>query len=203
MADRMTILLIGGYIGALALGAYELQRVPDVPEGTPAQGANSLPPLDVSPGVIKSIAAFDAITERPVFSRERQPESPTQDSNRTQTTNKTDEIEGMRLAAVLKGRDSLTVLLEDASGETRILHQDDRLGKWRVSEILDDRVVMESDGRKETLLVHQFNPGYTVKTPRRRPATSRRQITRRPAPTITPTPRATAPRRTATQPQKP
>lgn len=201
MADRMTILLIGGYIGALALGAYELQRVPDIPEGTPAQGANPLPPLDISSGMIKNIAAFDAIAERPLFSRERQPESPTQNSNRTQPTNITEEIKGMRLAAVLKGPDSLTVLLEDASGETRILHQDDRLGKWRVSEILDDRVVMESDGRRETLLVHQFSPGYTLKTPRRRPTTSGRKIARRPAPTITP--RATAPGREDTQPQKP
>jgi len=134
MADRMSILLIGGYIGALALGAYELQRVPSVPGSIPGKAVEPLPPLEVPPDVIKNIAVFDAIIERPLFSRERLPEVATQSPGPPKRLAQSDEIEGMRLTAVLKGPDSLTVLLEERSGQTRVLHQGDQLGKWRIEE---------------------------------------------------------------------
>lgn len=202
MADRMSILLIGGYIGALALGAYELQRVPSVPGSIPGKAVEPLPPLEVPPDVIKNIAVFDAIIERPLFSRERLPEVATQSPGPPKRLAQSDEIEGMRLTAVLKGPDSLTVLLEERSGQTRVLHQGDQLGKWRIEEIMDDRIIMVSEERTETLLVHQFDPVIMKRTTRRRPTPAGRQVTRRPAQAITPRPPAVD-RKTGRIPAKP
>jgi len=177
----MTILLVAGYISALALGAYELQRDPFVPPPPPKQVVEPLPPLQMPVDDIESLAAYDAIIERPLFRRDRQPVSDTPAPSRTQTRAKTDEIAGMRLAAVLKGPDSLTVLLEDGSGKTKILHQGEQLGRWRIDEIRDDSIVVVSDGRKETLEVHRFDPVSTKRTSRRRPPQTNRKITRRPS----------------------
>ena len=171
--------MLGGYISALALGAYELQRDPFVPPPPPKQVVEPLPPLQMPVDDIESLAAYDAIVERPLFRQDRQPRSDTPAPSRTQNRTQTDEIAGMRLAAVLKGPDSLTVLLEDQSGKTKILHRGDQLGRWRIEEILDDSIVVVSDGRKETLEVHKFDPVNTKRIPRRRSSTTNRKITRR------------------------
>jgi len=198
----MTILLVGAYIGALALGAYELQRVPFLPPPPPKQAVEPPPPLQMPVDDIESLAAYDAIIERPLFRRDRQPETDTPAPSRTQTGTKTDEIAGMRLAAVLKGPDSLTVLLEDQSGKTKILHQGDQLGRWRIDEILDDSIVVVSDGRKETLEVHRFDPVSKKRVSRRRPATTNRNTTRRPSRAAPPEP-AKVDRRADQKPAKP
>jgi hypothetical protein len=151
---------------------------------------------------IESLAAYDAIIERPLFRRDRQPPSDTPAPSRTKTRPQTDEIAGMRLAAVLKGPDSLTALLEDQSGKTKILHQGDQLGRWRIEEILDDSIVVVSDGRKETLEVHKFDPVGTKRPSRRRPPTTNRESTRRPARAATPQP-ATVDRKAGMTPAKP
>ena len=75
----------------------------------------------------------------------------------------------------------MTALIEDRSGRTRILHLGDELGEWRLEQILDDRVVMASDGKRETLLVHRFDPIVTEQgTIRARRPTPARPATRRP-----------------------
>ena len=181
MVERMTILLIGGYIGALALGAYELQRDPYVPPPPPKPSVKSLPPLQMPVDDIESLAAYDAIIERPLFRRDRLPQAETQAPSRTQTRAATDDIDGMRLTAVLKGPESLTALIEDQSGETKILHRGDQLGSWQIDEILDDSIVVVSDGRKKTLLVHRFDAVSTKRKLRRRATPANRRITRRPS----------------------
>jgi hypothetical protein len=187
MADRMTLLLIGGYIGALALGAYELQRVPSMPRAVSGQTAEGLPPLEIPPDAIKNIEAFDAIVERPLFNRERQPLAIIQGPVEPQPAARSQNTERMRLTAVLKEADSLTALVEDQSGVTRILHEGDKLGEWQIAEILDDRIVIESEGNKKTLEVHQFDLVNTSRSARQRlPVTKRRQVTQRPSAAIAP-----------------
>jgi len=186
MADRLTLLLIGGYLGALALGAYELQRVPSIPEGVSGQAAEGLPPLEIPPDAIKSIEAFDSIVERPLFNRDRQPHAIIQSTNEAQPTVRARNTERIRLTAVLKQADSLTALVEDQSGETRILHQGDKFAEWQVAEILDDRVIIESEGKKKTLEVHRFDPVNTSKAARQRLPVTERKVTRRPSTTTDP-----------------
>jgi hypothetical protein len=186
MADRMTLLLIGGYIGALALGAHELQRVPSIPGGVSGQAAERLPPLEIRPDTIKSIEAFDAIIERPLFNRDRQPPAIAQGSDEPQPPARSQKTERMRLTAVLKETNSLTALVEDQSGETIILHEGDKFGDWRVAEILDDRIVIESEGKKQTLEVHQFDLVNTSRSARRRLPVAKPRVTPLQSATIAP-----------------
>lgn len=182
MANRMTSLLIVGYIGALALGAYELQRDPFVPIPPSEHAVESPPPLQIPVDDIESLAAYDAIVERPLFRRDRLPESETQVSNRTQPRPAQDDVTDMRLAAVLKGPDSLTALIEDQTGATKVLHQGEQIGRWRIDKILDDSVVVVSNGNKKTLLVHRFDNLSARRTLRRRPpGPTKRTSTRRPS----------------------
>jgi len=174
------VLLITGYLAALAVGAYELQRGPalSLPPQPPEQAAQTLPPLEVPPEVINSLAAYDAIVERPLFYQDRRP--PASDPAEPQTTaEQVDEgaveIDGFRLTAVLQDGDNITVLIEDRTGQTRTLHQGDRLGNWQLGEILDDRVVLIADGRRETLLVYDFAAPVAAA----RPPRSARRIPRR------------------------
>lgn len=163
MVSRGAALLTLGYAAVLGLGAYELQRAPSLSEAPPppAQAAQPLPPLEIPPSAIASLAAYDAIIERPLFSPDRRPEtteaedqSPLEDAA---TEEAITEIDGFRLTAVLRNGEKTTVLIEDMGGETRILHEGERLGNWRLDEIHDDRVLLAADGRRKTLMVYDFN----------------------------------------------
>jgi len=172
VANPMNLLLIAGYVAAIGLGAYELRRAPSLalPPAPPEQALQALPPLEVPPEVIRSLAAYDAIIERPLFSPDRRPEAAVvaaAQSGPGQAEEGAVEIDGFRLTAVLRDGDATTVLIEDRGGQTRTLHAGDRLGNWQLGEVLDDRVVLVADGRRETLMVYDFSPQAKAKPVRR------------------------------------
>jgi hypothetical protein len=183
MADRGMLFLIVGYIGAVGLGAYEMQRTPaTVPESS-GQTVRNQPPLDLPTTAIRNIAAYDAIIERPLFAKDRRPQAEADGVEIEQKPRGGDPstgVEGLRLTAVLNDRGSMTALLEDRSGKTRALQLGEQLGDWRVQEILDESVVIVSDKGQETLVVHQFDPVAPNRNLRRAPVSTGRRITRRP-----------------------
>jgi len=188
VANRANLLLIVGYLAAIGVGAYELRRASTLalPPAPPDQPAQALPPLEVSPNVVNSLAAYDTIIERPLFSPDRRPELPEADSTETESSLPEEglvEIDGFRLTAVLRNADQTTVLIEDRTGKTLTLHAGERLGNWQLEEILDDRVVLIADGRRETLMVYDFSLPAAAAAPVRR-ATPRptQQRGQRPAP---------------------
>lgn len=171
MADRSRLLLIAGYLGALGLGAYELQRDPVLLPPPPAKSTHSLPALDVPSSVFKNIAAYDAITERPLFTPDRRPtakvadEKPAPSDRANAPARRTDSL---RLTAVVNDGGKMTALLEDRAGKTQALHTGEKFGDWRLQEIQDDSVVVVSGSRRETLIVHKFEPAKAKKSVRRR-----------------------------------
>lgn len=172
MASPMSLLLIVGYVAAIGLGAYELKRAPSLalPPAPPEQAAQALPPLELPPEVIRSLAAYDAIIERPLFSSDRRPEAEEAAAAQSASGPAEEgavEIDGFRLTAVLRDGSSTTVLIEDKTGKTRALHAGDRLGSWQLGEILDDRVALVADGRRETLMVYDFSPKTKARPVRR------------------------------------
>lgn len=179
MVDRPTLLMTIAFVAGGALLAYELQREPTLPPPPDAQTAAAVTPLELPPNEIRSLAAYEAISERPLFSPQRRPQTvdagPAGTSAQAQAT---ENIDGFRLTAVLKGAGSNTALVEDESGKTRSVHQGERLGKWQVQEILDDRIVVMLDAQRKTLLVHRFDPVQSKQTIRRRPnqSASRRTL---------------------------
>jgi general secretion pathway protein N len=161
VADRTWLLLLAGYLAVLGLGAYEFRHAPSLsePPAPPELAAPALPPLEVPPGPIRSLAAYDAIVERPLFSPDRRPETEQPAEQQTESADPEEpatEVDGFRLTAVLRDGDNTTVLIEDRGGKTLTLHQGDRLGGWQLGEILDDRVELVADGRRETLMVYDF-----------------------------------------------
>mgnify|MGYP001819515453 CR=1 FL=1 len=63
MASRANLALVVAYLAVLGLGVYELRRAPalSTPPAPPEQPAQALPPLEIPPDVVRSIAAYDAI----------------------------------------------------------------------------------------------------------------------------------------------
>ena len=189
MASPGKLVLVAGYIAALGFGAYEIWRAPtlSMPPAPPEQPAQTPPPLEVPPDVIRSIAAYDAIVERPLFNPDRRPESPEAESTQTESSVPEQgliEIDGFRLTAVLRNADQTTVLIEDRAGKTLALHAGERLGDWSLDEILDDRVVLIADGRRKTLMVYDFSVPAAVTPPVQR---GNRRAKQQPGPAPAPT----------------
>jgi len=200
MVDRALAVMVVGYLVGLGMLFNELRHSPTVPATTEAPSTESLPPLELPPNEIKSVAVYDGITERPLFNPERRPQS--SDTLQRLPESRTlpvDQIDGYRLAAVLRGLGSATALIEDPSGDTRTLHSGERMGKWKLQEILDDRVVLQSGDRRETLLVHRFDPVVVKKAVPGRSRSGPRTENRRPAQTLK-RPPARAPARPPQQP---
>jgi hypothetical protein len=184
MASPANLVLIVGYVAALGLGVYELRgaNALSLPPAPPKQPAQALPPLEIPPDVVRSIAAYDTIIERPLFNPERRPKPPAAESAETENLPEAErvEIDGFRLTAVLRIADQTTVLIEDRAGKTLTLHAGEPLGNWRLDEILDDRVVLAADGRRETLMVYDFSRP-AVKAPAAAPIQrAKRQVKRQP-----------------------
>lgn len=157
MADRATLLLVVGYVGTLAYGAHVLRLEPAPLPTPPAAAVRTLPPLTQPPVPVVDPAAHDAITERPLFNAQRRPpDAGPGETADAPSLREPAPIDGVRLTGVLMGTDRPVVLVEQPSGETRALHEGDRLDDWRIQTILDDRVVLASGASRKTLRVHEF-----------------------------------------------
>ena len=186
MADRTRFLVLAGCAAAVLAGAYEWQRVPDDPSREPLRKIEPLSPLEVPPQAISSLAAYEAIIDRPLFNPQRRPRAPDEDSGETvpQPADRVTDASGWRLTAVLREAEQLTVLIEDRTRKTQALRKGDSLGDWKIDEIADDRVIMVSGSQRRTLMLHQFEP-----VARKLPTTPRnRRVTRRPLPAPAPAP---------------
>ena len=173
MASRTSLALVFAYLAVLGLGAYELRRAPalSLPPAPPEQPAQALPPLEIPPDVVNSIAAYDEIIERPLFNADRRPKPAGSEVAATGSDLPKEErveIDGFRLSAVLRIAERTTVLIEDRKGQTLTLHAGEPLGNWRLDEILDDRVVLIADGRRETLMVYDFSKPVVAAAPKQR-----------------------------------
>ena len=178
MADRTRLLVLAGCAAAIVVGVLEWHRAPEDPGGEPLRDAEPLAPLEVTPPAISSLAAYDAIVERPLFNPERRPPPPEQAADESAATpvGSVSDATGWRLTAVLREAERRTVLIEDQTGRTLALKAGDSLGDWKIEEIADDRVIIASGCQGDTLLLHQNEP----LAKKGGPATRNRRITRRP-----------------------
>jgi hypothetical protein len=178
MAERGTLLLAIGYLSGLGLLGYLLRDAPPAPSDPTETVGVAVPPLELPQSTISTLAAYDAIVERPLFDPARRPGVAAEiaASPDDEGADAVEEVDGFRLAAVLKGLGSTTALIEDELGTTQILRPGERLADWVLAEILDDRVVLTADGRRETLRVYQFDKAAVRPRVARRPAPGRRLV---------------------------
>lgn len=180
MADPIRLLVWAGCAAAILTGMHEWQRTPHDPEEGTARKIEPIAAIEAPPQAINSLAAYDAIVERPLFNptrRAQDPEQATRDKV-IKPPSKATDVSGWRLSAVLREADQRIVLIEDQAGRTQTLKQGDRLGDWKVEEIGDDQVTIVTGAQRRSLSLHQFD--RPVKKVPKRPA--KRPITRRPVP---------------------
>ncbi|MCB1724736.1 MAG: hypothetical protein KDJ39_13680 [Gammaproteobacteria bacterium] len=171
MSTASKLFLALAYAGGIAWLGYELQRPEPTVDTTEIADAEPSHPIEVGTPLASSAAidGYDAIVERPLFNQERRPkaedveQSPAIDT--LPTLNPADDVGGLRVSAILKDADTLTALIELGGGETRAVHQGEKIGIWDVIEILDDAVVLGIRGERKTLQVYEFSASLPGPSP--------------------------------------
>lgn len=120
--------------------------------------------------------SYTSITERPMFRPDRRPppeqtELPAEEGPRPEETA---SIEGMDLNAVIITPTLATAWVKDPSQpKTRQLRVGDDLGGWAVQAILPDRVLLERQGERNTLILRDYSQAspsmLPMMPPRQRP----------------------------------
>lgn len=160
MADRARLAVLLGCVAAIVVGAVEWRRDTVDPKQEPPREAKPLAPFEIPPQSINSLAAYEAIVERPLFTPGRRPPvaNAPDEHDAADAMNPIADPSGLRLSAILCHADRQTVLIEDQTGETQILHRGDRIGNWRIEEIADDQIVIVAGAQRQSLMLHQFEP---------------------------------------------
>jgi hypothetical protein len=161
MSMARKLMLALAYAGGLGWAAYELQR----PAANTAEDiepkAVVLPEISMPIAFSATIDAYNAITERPLFSSDRKPRTAVVAEEPTAELPIPDalpvDMAGMRVSAIFRGSGTLSALIELYDGETQLVRQGDKVGNWEVLEILDDRIVLGGLGQRRTLEVYQFS----------------------------------------------
>jgi hypothetical protein len=196
-----SVMLIIGYVAGFAVIAQQL-----LSSATPDSGPVEAAPINlveaaVPPLVSLSRDAYDAIIERPLFRADRAPASETDanpvPSQSVAQAERSADITGLRLSAVIRGANVMTALLELADGKSRSVAEGDRIDNWTVDEILDDRLVLTHRDQRVTLNVYDFSyltnrapsPRARSVAERRRPASRRIPRTQRRLPEASRPPR--------------
>jgi hypothetical protein len=174
MFDRTLALLLIGYAGAAAWIVYEWQRPPIMTDIIEAPLASKIPAPAVPASFAVERSVFNEISERPLFVQGRRPPQPQTEVIKTTPqrppTPTQDELDTVRLTAVLRDAEQLIALIEYADGKTSVVRSGERVGEWRIKAIFDDRLDFERGGQARTLRLHRFdlpprNPPVVRRTP--------------------------------------
>jgi hypothetical protein len=157
----VTLLLIVGYVAGVGLIGLELTRSEAADEWPVTPADIAIPDLTPPPLPIESLDDYAAIIERPLFYSDRAPLSEAQalDTPAPELVTSTDtpRLDGLRLAAVFRGPDRRTALVELPDGESLTVREGDRIESWQVVEIRDEQLVLGNRGRQQTLEVHDLS----------------------------------------------
>lgn len=162
MASRATWLIIAGYAGALAWGAYELQRAPSLPDPVTDVEPPAMPSAPPVPEGMGDIGQFDEIVDRPPFVSSRRPPVPEEVQVAAEPVEQAPpervvDASNLRLTAVIIHGDNKTALIQHVNGTLARVTDGSRLDNWNVKQIQDDYVLLEDDGQRATLVVHRFD----------------------------------------------
>jgi hypothetical protein len=128
-------------------------------------------PLD-SMSPLGDIEEYAIVTERPLFFPDRRPPSEEPEEETPVEPEQPSDLDRMDLNAVLITPSESSVWVRDPSKKELIrLRLGDDLGGWSVKEILADRVLLERQGAKDTLVLRDYK---NMPPPQRKP-TAREQ----------------------------
>jgi general secretion pathway protein N len=156
---------------ALMLGAVLLAQWQDWPPPpsragldeplAPGSGAPEQTDQDARSGLQPAVPkeSYTSVTERPLFRPDRRPldlsELPTEEGPQPEETA---SLDGMDLSAVIITPTLTTAWVKDPSQpKTRQIRVGDDLGGWAVEEILSDRILLERQGERNTLILRDYS----------------------------------------------
>jgi hypothetical protein len=179
-----TIALIVGYLGGLALIGWTAFGPRSAVEVTIDPAEVQLPTFDLPPPAVQAAQNFDEIVNRPLFqaSRSAAVDAPVVEVAPVDvlSTGPGGRLDGFRLAAVFRGAESRSAIVELPNGDSLAVREGDRLENWKVVEIRDEKIVLDSRGERRTLDVHDFAYlGEPRVVPRTRALTERAQRAKR------------------------
>lgn len=169
----------------LALGGLLYLQWRDWPPPLPAQRA-PLPPGDTQAATradplaglspLEDKEEYAAIKDRPLFRPDRRPHIEGPDAAAAAPPEEATELNGMDLTGVLLSPTITTAWVKDPSRPAPVrLRPGDTLAGWTVKDIKADRLVLERQGKTDTLLLRDFNaPGASPPPPALIPAAPQR-----------------------------
>lgn len=150
------------------LGYYSQQQIQAL-LNAPSQTEVELETLPVMQMASKSLEAYNAIIERPLFLEGRAPivQTLTPDAPKTEELGKIDE---WSLIGIFNKNNTITALFNKTNEVKKFqkLHQDQTLSGWQIKQILPDRVILEQAGQIKELVLRKIVPSNKAKTPRLR-----------------------------------
>lgn len=181
-----SLILAIGYVVGLAVIAQQLLPPSTQDPGTAEPVLINLAEAVAPPAVNLSLDVFDAIIERPLFRADRIPAPETAADpvpiQPLAEAERSADLTGLRLSAVIRGPDLMTALLELPDGESRAVAKGDRVENWTVVEILDDRLVLNHRDKRVTLNLHDLSYLKNRPPPRARAVAERRRPSSRQLP---------------------
>jgi len=178
---------------SLALLAFALAAVllwewwgwpPSLPDSHTGQPAKL--PSDLSSRPAEEVAdvfapprekeEYAVVTERPLFLPDRRPPSEEPDEDESTEPDVPSDLAKLDLNAVLITPSSSTAWIRDPEKKELIrLQPGDKLSGWAVHEILSDRILLERQGSKDTLVLRDYKNMPPPTPPRRTPVKSKRK----------------------------
>jgi len=123
---------------------------------------------------------YAVVTERPLFLPDRRPPSEESDEDETTEADLPADLAKLDLNAVLITPSESTAWIRDPEKKELIrLRPGDEFSGWAVQEILSDRILLERQGSKDTLVLRDYKNMPPPTPPRRKPVT-RKRTTRSP-----------------------
>ena len=119
---------------------------------------------------------YVAIIEHPLFRPDRKPEPPADEALNTPASEESAELNAFDLNAVLITPDVVSAWVQDpAQPKLRRLRIGDDLQGWSVTDIQEDRVLLERQGQQDALILRDYSKVSPASAPPSTPSpTSRR-----------------------------
>lgn len=151
---------------SLGLGGLLYWQWSDWPPPPPGQVAGPMPPdarVTTLPDPLDGLAPvqdreeYAAIKERPLFRPDRRPQEPVLTDGVEAPPPADNDLAGFDLTGVIISPAMTTAWVKDPSQQTPVrLRPGETLSGWTVKDILGDRMVVERQGKSDTLYLRDF-----------------------------------------------
>lgn len=164
---RVLLVMLLALVGVLGWEWYDWRPPEPPPVEAPREAAPVLPPKGVV-GELPELERYAVVAERPVFNEDRRPSKGEPSTTEEPPPEEPSPPPQYDLTAVLITPGSKTAWLK-RPGEPlseRVL-EGDQIEGWTLAQIREDRILLERQGEKNTLVLRDFSNKGAVSPPSR------------------------------------